>query len=319
AVDLFGEVSDEQTIEAPVIFDNASFSISYGGCAKNVAEALLHFGYQPVIISAVGNDILGKGIIDECTNHGIDVANCVHIDGKPTASYLEIKKTPSYSIYMGLSNWAINHELTPEVLMNRRRILANASVIISDDSIPARSIEYLSNTYGRQNLILESTARLSTIKEYLQYFGMIITDESYLDDAYNLNIMEDQNNVDTARKTASELIKHGVDHCLFTFGPQKLCYLHAGKLYYSNVSFRDGKEEIKINQRFGTARAAITSTAVYCLDKGYPIESLLRHVAAARHHIALNGRGIDYSISPNVLVQHLSVLEDNLQIFSISK
>ncbi|MBO4218424.1 MAG: winged helix-turn-helix transcriptional regulator [Erysipelotrichaceae bacterium] len=315
AADFFGRVDDSSGDNT--LFDNGDLSMSYGGCGKNVAESLSLLGYKPSIIAAVGNDVLGKEILNECTKLGIDVSSCLSVSGHNTASYLDIRK-PDGSLFMGLSNWKINYELKPDIFSARSRILSKADWIIIDDSIPVESIRYLSNTYGRRKLVLQSTARLPLVREALGLIGLVITDISYLSQLFDLDLGEIPRDRQLAGLIARNLIAEGVSQCLFTFDENRLCYLYDGKLYYSNASFNDALEEKPLNQRYSASRSALAAVALYSIDRNWAVESLLRHVAAARHHIAVYGRRSSYLLTGDALVKHLEALEDNLQIFPLN-
>lgn len=314
AVDFFGYI--EGGSEDKILFDNADLQISYGGCAKNLAENLSLLDYKPLVISAVGNDVLGKELLNECTREGIDVSNVEEIKEKNTASYLEIRR-PNNSLYMGLSNWRIDYELTPDVFRGKHRILNKADKIIIDDSIPVESIKYLSHTYGKSRLVLQSTARLPVIKDVISTLGLLITDAAYLADMFEIKIEGCEMDTNLAKEIALKLKQADVTDCLFTFGRESLCWYHDNKLYRSNAKFNDLLTEQPIHQRFGTARAAITAVMIYAIDHNYPVESILRHVACARHHVAVYGRISSYLLTPDFISRHLNHLEDNLQIFPI--
>jgi len=134
AVDFYGMIHDDAMDMG--IYESADLNMFYGGCAKNVAEYLALFNYKPRIISAVGNDVLGMAILEECRKHELDVSSCVNINGKNTSTYLDIKNSKSGTIYMGLTNWQINQELTADFFASKHRVLNKASIIIADDSIP---------------------------------------------------------------------------------------------------------------------------------------------------------------------------------------
>ena len=315
AVDFFGQIEDNGRDNT--LFDNGDLNMSYGGCGKNIAENLSLLGYRPSVIAAVGNDVLGKEILNECTRLGIDVSNCLSVSDRNTASYLDIRK-PDSTLFMGMSNWKINYELKPDVFSARSRILSKADWIIIDDSIPVESIRYLSNTYGRRKLVLQSTARLSLIREALPLIGLVITDISYLAQMFDIDISSCSQDRQLAGLIARRLMAEGISQCLFTFDENRLCYLYDGKLYHSNARFNDDLEEKPLNQRYGVARSALAAAIVYSIDQGYVVESLLRHVAAARHHIAVYGRRSSYLLTADALAQHLTALEDNLQIFPVA-
>ena len=315
AVDFYGTVDSQQS--ETNMFDNGDLSMYYGGCGKNIAEHLKVLDYSPRIISAVGNDLLGRELINQCNVNGLDVSNCLTVNNGHTASYLEIKQSESNAIFMGLTNWKINYELTPDFFAGKQRVLSKASAIIIDDSIPQESVEYLHNIYGKERLILQSTARLHMYRSILPLFGLIITDISYLAALFGLD-QQREYTAQFAREVGTLLSEYGIDHCLFSFGPSTTCYLYNDRLYYLNVSFLDSLKEEKNYQRFSAARSAIAAVAFYCMDHNYTIESIMRHVAAARHHIAVHGRISSYALTANYLREHLSHMDVNHLIFRIN-
>lgn len=316
AIDFYGKIHDDA--KNKVLYENADLAMSYGGCAKNVAEYLALLNYKPKILSAVGNDVLGRALLEECSKHELDISGCVSITGKNTSTYLDIKNTDSSTLYMGLTNWQINQELTADFFASKHRILDKANFIITDDSIPLESIKYLSYTHGRKKMILQSTARFPLLKDVLNLFEVVITDIAYLADLFAIPFNDEDYGIDLAKEVAALLNGINVRKCLFTFGPGTLCYLIEDKLYFSKVQFNDGLQEADNYQRFGTVRSAIAACVIHCMNEEFSIESTLRYVAATRHHITLYGRISDKPLTINYIEQHLSSSEDNLMVFAIN-
>jgi len=90
----------------PVIFGEVLFdsfpdgSVVMGGAPLNVAWHLRGFGFDPVLVSRVGNDDLGKQVIDTLQDWGLDISgiqiDSEHPTGKVTVSLQDGQ--PSFSI-----------------------------------------------------------------------------------------------------------------------------------------------------------------------------------------------------------------------------
>ena len=59
----------------------------FGGVARNVAECMSRLGSRPVLLSAVGADIAGDGLVQHMQSVGMDTQGIQRCEGMRTATY----------------------------------------------------------------------------------------------------------------------------------------------------------------------------------------------------------------------------------------
>ena len=74
----------------PADSNPGTVKISLGGVGRNIAENMARLGINVKLISAVGQDIYGKRIMDECKMNGVDLTESLYLEGGSTSTYLSI-------------------------------------------------------------------------------------------------------------------------------------------------------------------------------------------------------------------------------------
>lgn len=64
-----------------------------GGVALNIAMALVRFGLNPMVLTAIGRDADGDSLIAACTRLGVDTALAYRSDDLPTDCYMAVEGT----------------------------------------------------------------------------------------------------------------------------------------------------------------------------------------------------------------------------------
>ncbi len=61
-----------------------------GGVARNVAENLARLGNTARLLTAVGDDLYGRSLLDATRNAGVDVSSSWVLAGEATSTYLSL-------------------------------------------------------------------------------------------------------------------------------------------------------------------------------------------------------------------------------------
>ncbi len=319
AADFIGEIDKMPNPDIVNLYESTLMYQRYGGIAKNTAEILSSLDLKPKLIAALGKDIWGQACLQECQQHNISTEGCIDVDGSATDIYWEIRYKQPQRILLRLANCKLRSFLTPEVLLSRRHLIAQAKSIVVEDGLPIESLQYLLDSVDRKKLFLETTDpadRRKQVRHLLPAFGNIIASCEYLCQIYETIPLPEKYSIDEVTNIARLLLEEGFGSCLFTFGPQYLCYLHHKRLYISSARFNDG-EENPIYQRFQLCRACITGTFVHCQISGDTPEVMLRKIAIARHHAALSGNIVPCDFSLSTISKYYSKMDDQLQVVSL--
>ena len=77
----------------PIIMADSNpgaMSISLGGVTRNICENLARLGGSVKLISALGSDLYGHMIREESTAAGIDMSQCMTVEGHPSSTYMSL-------------------------------------------------------------------------------------------------------------------------------------------------------------------------------------------------------------------------------------
>lgn len=112
---------------------------SVGGSARNIAENLSRLGMQAVLISAVGDDPEGDRVLNETAAAGVDVDNCLRLEGQRTGAYLAVLDDQG-ALRLGLDDMPTVAAITPEHLRACGRLFKQAAALVVDANLPPKSL-----------------------------------------------------------------------------------------------------------------------------------------------------------------------------------
>jgi pseudouridine kinase len=126
--------------------------LAAGGVARNIAHNLALLGHRVTLLSAVGEDELGRRLMAESGAAGIDAHHVLRLP-EPTGLYAATLDQSGELILAGAA-MAIMERLTPDYLASRERLIAGAQLILADDNLPAESLAWLGELAARRGLRL---------------------------------------------------------------------------------------------------------------------------------------------------------------------
>lgn len=124
-----------------------------GGVGRNIAENCARLGLSTWLITAFGDDEDARFLQSDCERKGIVVSASLRARA-PTARYICAINNDG-SLVAAVADMAIVDLLTPEFLASRKSYLDSADYIVADANLPASSLAWLAQGYGR-------TARAAT-------------------------------------------------------------------------------------------------------------------------------------------------------------
>ena len=130
---------------APVILRDSNpgeSRISAGGVTRNIIENLARMGEKCEMITAFGDDLFGRFLLDECAAVGIGTDYSLLCPGKSTTSYMALHDD-SGDMLVGMSDMRLLQELTPAFLESRLDVMRNARALVLDPNLPEGALEYL--------------------------------------------------------------------------------------------------------------------------------------------------------------------------------
>lgn len=117
-------------------------SIGFGGVGRNIAHNLCRLGVPVKLFTAVGGDALGKDLLDNCRDLGMDVSNVLVNESEVSSMYMFINDEQG-DMALAISHVRIDEDLTPEYFSERMDVINNAKIVIVDCNISEESFRYL--------------------------------------------------------------------------------------------------------------------------------------------------------------------------------
>ncbi|MEZ5637116.1 MAG: PfkB family carbohydrate kinase [Burkholderiaceae bacterium] len=144
-----------------------------GGVARNVAENLARLGRDVRLISAVGDDLYGRTLLESTRRAGVDVQLCPVLPGQSTSTYLSLHG-PDGDMALALNDMAILEQLTPERLSASADLLRHADAALIDGNLPEASLAWAISRAGDTPVFAEPVSAFKC-RRLLPWLGQIHT------------------------------------------------------------------------------------------------------------------------------------------------
>jgi pseudouridine kinase len=114
---------------------------AYGGVGRNIAENLARLDVPTILLTAVGDDEYGRGLLEHAAQAGIDVQNSLTVPGPhmATGGYVAIYDDDG-SLRVAVDQMAPIAEITPKYLRERRAHFRDASLVVLDANLSPESL-----------------------------------------------------------------------------------------------------------------------------------------------------------------------------------
>jgi pseudouridine kinase len=129
--------------------------LSAGGAARNVAVDLARFGRRVVLLTAVGDDHLGRWLLSETSTQGVNVSHTVTV-GRRTGLFVSVSPD-------GGEPWCVSDAsgvdaLTPQHVAGWAPIIAQAAVVVTDANVGERVLRAVGEAAGPIPRVLLATS-----------------------------------------------------------------------------------------------------------------------------------------------------------------
>lgn len=109
-------------------------TLTPGGVGRNVAENLAHLGRPVALVGVVGDDDLGRLVLDATRGAGVDVTH-VRTRPGPTGSYTALLDHRG-ELVAGIADMAAADALTPEDVRAAADVVTGAGMVVLDGNLP---------------------------------------------------------------------------------------------------------------------------------------------------------------------------------------
>ena len=116
--------------------------MSPGGVGRNIAENAARLGLDAALISAIGEDMNGRILLEDCRAKGIRTDGCRIVSGSHTSVYLYVADGQG-DMHCAVNDMEIQRMLTPEFLAPRIDALNAMDAVAMDANLPEETIRFL--------------------------------------------------------------------------------------------------------------------------------------------------------------------------------
>ena len=125
-----------------------SLHTSLGGVCRNICENLARLGENVRLITVVGDDVQGRGIVEGCEKAGIDMSAARVLRGERSSSYISIMDGDG-DMLLAMSDMHIIKQLNAKLVDESRDLLCGADLVVCDGNLSAQTIERLAQVCDR--------------------------------------------------------------------------------------------------------------------------------------------------------------------------
>lgn len=195
--------------------------ISLGGVGRNIAENLVHLGVPTKLITAIGDDLHGKRMLDHAAAIGLDMRQSLILGSRETSTYLAIHDQ-SGDMHAAISFMDILDEMTIDLIQSRRQALEKARICVLDTNLPAVTISYVLDKFKGTDFFLDavSTAKAIKVKANIGAFHTVKANRLEAEVLAGFSILNDQD----IKRAADRLHVQGVRHVFITLGESGIFY-----------------------------------------------------------------------------------------------
>ena len=113
-----------------------------GGVARNVAENLARLAHGVYFLSAVGDDMHGRSLLESTRNAGVDVSGCWILGDQATSSYVSLHG-PDGDMLAAVNDMSVLDHITPERLAPYAGRMADAAALMLDCNLSEAALAWL--------------------------------------------------------------------------------------------------------------------------------------------------------------------------------
>lgn len=274
---------------------------SRGGTARNVAENLACLGADVTLISAIGDDSVGRQLLQQTAEAGVNVDEVLVVPGARTGTYIAVLEEDG-SLAMALDDVGVMELVTPQYLNQRRSLFRDAAMVIFDGSLLPKSMKTvirLASQFEKPISADPSSTRLAhRLLPYLSQLHLVVPNER---EAAVLCRQEfTGHNLETGQQLALQLMQQGVEIAVVTLANFGLVYAAADE--YGYIPPRYGQ----VADSTGTGDA-LTAAVVFGLLNDLPVTDCMRLGAAAAGLTLQTNETVVPGLSLDMLYEHLIV------------
>jgi len=206
---------------------------SVGGVARNIAENLARLEVETVLLTAIGDDVEGKRVLEQCQSNEIDCSHVRIMSGARTGTYLALLK-PDGDLDVAISDFEIMEHVDSDYLRSHEQLLADADMVVIDATLSESALKTLfelADQYSVRVCADPTTPMLAgKLCPYISQLHLVVPNAAETTALCGLtNPAHDR---DTAINAARHLVSMGAYIAVVTLGDQGLAYADGSSAGY---------------------------------------------------------------------------------------
>lgn len=134
-----------------------------GGVARNVAENLARLGHDTRLLSAVGDDLHGRSLLEATQKAGVDVRGCWVFAGEATSTYVSVHG-PAGDLAVAVNDMRILERITPEQLAAHSERVRHAAVLVVDCNLTDAALAWLFANRGATPVFVDAVSAFKCLR-----------------------------------------------------------------------------------------------------------------------------------------------------------
>lgn len=198
---------------------------SVGGVARNIAENLARLDTPTLLLSVVGDDQPGQRVLQQTRASGVDVSHVQIVEQARTGTWMGLINSDG-GLRLAVDDYAIMEHLTPRYLYDRRKLFAQASMVVIDANLSGPAMQSLFKLTARYQLRVCADPTSASLAERLcEYLGQLYMVTPNMREAAALCGFDVKvSDRDTALRAARHLVATGAPIAVVTMGAAGLVY-----------------------------------------------------------------------------------------------
>ena len=241
-----------------------------GGVARNIAENLARLEVPTVLLSAVGDDPPGQRVLEQAEESGIDVSHVLQVPDARTGEWMGLMR-PDGGLRLAVDDYEIMEHLTPRYLNARRRLFAEARMVVIDANLTPRTMQSVFGLAARYALPVcadPTSANLAgRLCDFLNQLYMVTPNIRETAALCGVSVTVDDR--ESALAAARELLALGVQIAVVTLGAAGLVYATGGESGYVPAL------RVEVLDSTG-AGDALTAGVIFGLMNEVPLDEAMR-------------------------------------------
>lgn len=196
-----------------------------GGVARNIAENLARLEIPTVLLTAVGDDVEGRRVLEHNQARGIDCTSVRVVSGARTSTYLALLK-PDGDVMVAISDFDIMQWVDVEYLRAQEDLLADADMVVIDATLSPEALATIFELADKHHVRIcadPTTPSLAgRLCPYIPQLHLVVPNAA--ETAALCGLANPAHDRDSAISAARQLVSLGAYIAVVTLGPQGLAY-----------------------------------------------------------------------------------------------